>query len=442
MHDNSFGLLPDIVGSDSMKLLDGRRKLYAARDAIVASLALLSLLGLPGNALAETVEYELGPQDRLRIHVSEWPALTGELTVGAGGDILMPMLGQIPAQGLSTPELAASIAARLQEKANLQQMPDATVDIVAYRPFYILGSVTTPGEYAYRPGMMILNALSLGGGAYRPEQGSQWDLERVAISSRGELKLNEARRWDLLAEQQRWQAQLDGAEDIGAAPGDATPEHAKAVEEQRRIFATELGRHRAERRSLEASIAMRQQEIGALDQQLADVAVKLGSTKGELETIRRLAKQDLAVHRLGPLERSLSDVQREQQDLEIGKLRARQEINIATREIATLDEHRRAAALSGVQRIAIDLRAIAEQNDTSTRILDSAAYYSSNLSRLAESETAPQLRFRIVRTDDNGTSEFDATETTRVQPGDIVKVFRVATEMTGALQVETPTTRP
>lgn len=424
-----------------MNLLEGLKKLNGS-GAAAAGFTLLTLLGISSQSLADTVAYELGPQDRLRVHVSEWPALTGELTVGAGGDILMPMLGQIPAKGLSSPELAASIAARLKEKANLQQMPDATVDIVAYRPFYILGSVTTPGEYAYRPGMMILNALSLGGGAYRPEQGSQWDLERVAISSRGELKLNEARRWDLLAEQQRWQAQLDGVDGIGEAPTGATPEYGKAVEEQSRLFTTELGRHRAERRSLEASITMRRQEIEALDLQLAEVAMKLASTQGELEKIRRLAKQDLAVHRLGPLERSLSDVQREQQDLEIGKLRARQEINTAMREIATLDEHRRAAALAGVQRIAVDLRAIAEQNDTSTRILDSAAYYSSNLARLAESETAPQLRFRIVRTDDNGTSEFDATETTRVQPGDIVKVFRVATEMTGALQIETPTTRP
>lgn len=424
-----------------MNLLDALRKLQGGHGAVVAGLASLALLGLSGKSLADAAEYELGPQDRLRIHVSEWPALTGELTVGAGGDILMPMLGQIPAKGLSTPELAASIAARLQEKASLQQMPDATVDIVAYRPFYILGSVTTPGEYAYRPGMMILNALSLGGGAYRPEQGSQWDLERVAISSRGDLKLNEARRSDLLAEQQRWQAQLDGADGIGAAPGDATPEFVKAVEEQSRLFATELGRHRAERRSLEASIAMREQEIEALDRQLADVALKLESTRSELEKIRRLAKQDLAVHRLGPLERSMSDVQREQQDLEIGKLRARQEINTATREIAALDEQRRALALAGIQRIAVDLRAIAEANNTSARILDSAAYYSSNLSRLAESESAPQLRFRIVRTDDKGTSEFDATETTRVQPGDIVKVFRVATEMTGALGLETPTTQ-
>ncbi|MBB6468481.1 protein involved in polysaccharide export with SLBB domain [Aminobacter lissarensis] len=425
-----------------MTLLDELRKLQARSLAIIAGLALLTLLGFSGKPLADTAEYELGPQDRLRIHVSEWPALTGELSVGASGDILMPMLGQVRAKGLSAPELATSIASRLKAKANLQQTPDTTVDIVAYRPFYILGSVASPGEYAYRPGMIILNALSLGGGAYRAEQGSQWDLERVAISSRGELKLNEARRWDLLAEQQRWQAQLDGADKMSSVPGDASPEFAKAVEEQSRLFVMELGRYRAERLSLEASIAMRRQEIAALDRQLADVALKLSSTQGELETIRRLAKQDLAVHRLGPLERSLSDVQREQQDLEIAKLRARQEINTATGEIASLDEQRRATALAGAQRIAVDLRAIAEQNDTSARILDSAAHYSSNLSRLIDAESTPQLRFSIVRTDDNGTVEFDATETTRVQPGDIVKVFRVAAETTGTLPVKTQSTRP
>lgn len=422
-----------------MTFLGRTGKPLIASSLIAAGLAVLTFFGTADAILAETTEYRLGSQDRLRIHVSEWPALTGELTVGADGDIRMPMLGSVPAKGLSAEELANEIESRLKAKANLQQAPDATVDIVAYRPFYILGSVASPGEYAYRPDMIILNALSIGGGAYRAEQGSQWDIERVAIASQGELKLNEARRADLIAERQRWQAQLDGAEDMGVAGTAVSPEQQKAFAEQGRLFATELGRYHAERRSLEASIAMRKQEMEALDRQLADVAVKLASTQGELETIRRLAKQDLAVHRLGPLERSLSDVQREQQDLEIAKLRSRQEINAAEREITGLDEQRRSTALSGAQRVATDLRAIDEASATSIRTLDSANYYSSNLSRMIDAESAPQLRFSIVRTNDAGTTtEFDATETTRVEPGDIVKVFRVSSEATGALPAEQP----
>lgn len=391
-----------------------------------------------GHAYAATSEYELGPQDRLRIHVSEWPSLTGEMTVGANGDILMPMLGAIRAAGLSAPDLAGEIATRLKEKAKLLDMPDATVDIIAYRPFYILGSVTSPGEYAYRPGMIVLNALSLAGGVYRAERGSQWDLERSAIISRGDLQLNAARHWRLVAEQQRWKAQLDGTDRLEAPAGETSEELKAALTSEEKIFGADLESYQTAKRELDSTLAIKEQEIGALDKQLEDVQAKRASLQAELETIRGLAKQNLAVHRLGPLERSLNDVQRELQDLEIAKLRARQDVNSTQQELASLEAQRRAAALSGLQRVETELRAVAEAQVTSVRILDSAAYYSSNMARLAEEETTPQLRYVIVRSDNGGKVELKATDLTEVKPGDIIQVYRVSTEVTNALPAGTP----
>ncbi len=119
------------------------------RRLTVSGLALaVSFLGVTG-AQAET--YRLGVQDKLKIHVSEWPALTGEFTVGADGQVSLPIVGEIKAMGLLTGELAAMISRRLQEKGALKDPPDTAVDIASYRPFYILGQVATPGEYSYRP---------------------------------------------------------------------------------------------------------------------------------------------------------------------------------------------------------------------------------------------------------------------------------------------------
>ncbi|MGO4838582.1 polysaccharide biosynthesis/export family protein, partial [Rhizobiaceae sp. 2RAB30] len=155
---------------------------------------------------AGAAEYTLGVQDRVKVYVSEWPALSTEVAVGPGGQVSLPVVGEVPAKGLTTSQLAAAIAERLKQKANLPHLVDTSVDIVAYRPFYILGSVATPGEYAYRPGMLVLNAMSLAGGIYRNERGSEWEIERVSISSRGELAVLSGRGIDLDAERVRLQA--------------------------------------------------------------------------------------------------------------------------------------------------------------------------------------------------------------------------------------------
>ena len=53
--------------------------------------------------------------------------------------------------------------------------PDVAVEIIAFRPFFILGEVNQPGSYDYVPGMNVLNAIALGGGlTYR---GDEDDIE-------------------------------------------------------------------------------------------------------------------------------------------------------------------------------------------------------------------------------------------------------------------------
>lgn len=389
------------------------------------ALALTALLAVTAWSAAVSAKgYRLGVQDRLRIHVSEWPALNGEVVVGAGGEISLPVVGRIPAADLDTAELAKSIAERLRDKAGLQQLPDTTVDIVAYRPFYILGSVTTPGEYMYRPGMIVLNAVSIAGGIYRAERRSEWDVERVTISSRGELSVLALRRQDLLAERARLDAELDNLDAFPPAPAKADPQFLAALEEQRRIFDAAAERRRSERTALDSAIAARQKELASIVQQADDVARKRQVTEAELAQVRGLVKRDLAVHRLFPLERTLADVLREQQELEIRKLRAEQSLAEGQTAIANLDVQRRTDALAGIQRVNAQLGAVERQQRALGRLLDSAAYYASDIAQDQAAAEAPRLRYTILRPSVSD-KEFEASETTPVLPGDIVKVFKV-----------------
>lgn len=106
--------------------------------------------------------YKLGSSDRLRVSVFGQPELSGELEVDGTGAISMPLIGQVAAVGLSRVELENAIAERLADGYVLD--PRVSVEVINYRPFYILGEVGQPGEYPYTSGLTVRNAVAAAGG--------------------------------------------------------------------------------------------------------------------------------------------------------------------------------------------------------------------------------------------------------------------------------------
>jgi polysaccharide export outer membrane protein len=111
---------------------------------------------------AEDGPYRMDSGDKLRIVVYGQEGLTNTYAVDAGGSITMPLIGGVRAKGLSPAELAASITARL--KKGYIREPYVAVEIESYRPFFILGEVTAPGQYPYVPGMTAESAVAIAGG--------------------------------------------------------------------------------------------------------------------------------------------------------------------------------------------------------------------------------------------------------------------------------------
>ena len=105
--------------------------------------------------------------------------LTGQFRVNDRGNIAVPLLGAVKADGLTTSELEDSIAQRLREKKLLLD-PSVSVEVLSYRPVFVLGEVSKPGEFPYQPGMTVLTAVSLAGGyTYRAETGYASILRKV-----------------------------------------------------------------------------------------------------------------------------------------------------------------------------------------------------------------------------------------------------------------------
>ncbi len=129
--------------------------------------------------------YELGPGDKLSIITFDEEQLTGTFAVGSNGALSLPWIGDVPATGKTEAELRDEIVARLKDGYILN--PQVSVQVVTYRPFYILGEVNRPGEYPYVAGLTVRSAVATAEGfTYRA------NTKRVLIKRNGssvELKL-------------------------------------------------------------------------------------------------------------------------------------------------------------------------------------------------------------------------------------------------------------
>ncbi|HVE23434.1 MAG TPA: polysaccharide biosynthesis/export family protein [Acidocella sp.] len=118
---------------------------------------------LPSLPREASGPYRLGAGDTLLIRVYDQPQLSGPFSVNDSGNVDLPLLGSIPAAGLGTGQLASAVARSLQD-SHLILHPSVAVEVVSYRPFYILGEVSRPGQYSFRPDMTVLTAVSIAGG--------------------------------------------------------------------------------------------------------------------------------------------------------------------------------------------------------------------------------------------------------------------------------------
>jgi len=117
---------------------------------------------VPVAATFDDGPYTLDSGDKLRIVVFGQDALSNNYTVDAAGQVTLPLVGAVEARGLTTAQLGNAIAGRL--KSGYVRDPSVAVEIETYRPFFVLGEVTYPGQYPYVPNMTVEKAIAIAGG--------------------------------------------------------------------------------------------------------------------------------------------------------------------------------------------------------------------------------------------------------------------------------------
>ena len=125
--------------------------------------------------------YQLASGDRLRVIVFGQDNLTNSFSVDGAGNISMPLIGLVRAQGLTTAQLAGAIEARLRaglsaRTKRLGRSRGLSAVLRARR------SRRSPGQYPFVNGMTVQNAIAIAGG-FTP-RGAQDGVDLTRIDRR------------------------------------------------------------------------------------------------------------------------------------------------------------------------------------------------------------------------------------------------------------------
>ncbi len=115
------------------------------------------------------IAYKLGSGDRVKVTVFGHDDLSGRFLVGGNGDVALPLIGKVRAGGLTVTEFEVRVVDAL--KPDYLKNPRVSVEVLNYRPFYIIGEGRRPGSYPYVSGMRVIHAEALAGGyTYRARE--------------------------------------------------------------------------------------------------------------------------------------------------------------------------------------------------------------------------------------------------------------------------------
>jgi polysaccharide export outer membrane protein len=149
--------------------------------------------------------YTLDSGDKLRIVVFGQDGISNSYIVDAGGHVNLPLVGVAPARGATTQQLARLIAERL--KQGYVREPHVSVEVEAYRPFFILGEVTNPGQYPYVADVTVEQAIAIAGGFAPRANQRKVELSRTVRGQpiKGDVPLSyPLRPGDTVVVKERW----------------------------------------------------------------------------------------------------------------------------------------------------------------------------------------------------------------------------------------------
>jgi exopolysaccharide production protein ExoF len=404
--------------------------------------AFFAVVGLCAPS-THAADYRLDVGDQVRVKVldwratmgdvHEWTGLTGDYRIGADGTLSLPLLGGVKAAGLSVEQLAEAISTQLQTTVGLTFQPRASVEIVDYRPFFILGDVNKPGAYSFRPGLTVLEAISIAGGRYRVSDPS------LAITTSGELGVLRLQYNALLARRARLQAEFDDAASITFPPEllqrQSDPNIAQLIAREEATFKSGRDSLNMEIDTLNQLKSLLSGEVTSLQAKIKNVDQEVALSKQELDNTTALVQRGLAIAPREYTQREAAlQTEGRRLDLDTASLRAKEDIGKADQAIIELRNKTRSNIESELADVEQKLPQIAARIAASEMIVG----HEGDTNGPAQ---ASKTRCLIVRRSDRGPKQIEADENALVEPGDSINVLR--SQDVGAKQaLDPPATDP
>jgi polysaccharide export outer membrane protein len=393
---------------------------------VISALALLA--GAVSPALADSAP--LAPQTKIRLTVVQWmpsrgqferwDAIGGEYTVSDAGEVSLPFLGSLPVGNLDSANLTSEIAKRLQAKMGLAQTPAVTIDVLDYPPIYVVGDVTTPGQYSFRPGLTVLKSLAMSGGPRRAKEEQQTHSIQIV----GELREIDHSILRSTARLARLQAEMDGANEITFdQTTDVDQQFAAGIyNEERIIFRARANALERQARAFTELRDLLTTEISTLEEKLTGADDNIKSVNDQLVSVKSLVQKGLTVSsRQLDLERLLTTYRSDKLDLVTAVMRGRQAISETTRNLEGLYDARRSEVATEAQSERASLDQMKMKRETTQKLLIEDLGSNDGIKSLGEDLP---LTFSVTRRNGGQIDQFEASETTTLAPGDVVRVVQ------------------
>lgn len=381
-----------------------------------------------GDTVRAASNYIVRPDDKLRIKIFQYPELSGEYTVSSTGTISIATVGDIPVDGATPKDIADRISERFA-RAGLSDKLGTSVEILQSRPVYVLGDVQKPGEYPFRPGVTVLQAISLAGGWLRFNDPGLMRLDRDTITIKGEMRNLVRRYQQLIAHRARLNSELLMKDDVQFPPElmrQAQTDHGvmQLIDEERSLLSLRVDALKNQIESLERTRALYEREIEAVTRQIQANKTQFDSVGQELREVNALLSRGLttASRQMG-LVRMQAQLEMNEQGFQTLILRSRQNITQIDQRIFDLKSERSSSVMAELQKTRLDLDEISVKFDTSQNLLVEAQLTVPAL--VGNSDGVIEARsLTVVRLQDGKAVTIDADEHTELLPGDVLRVQR------------------
>jgi polysaccharide export outer membrane protein len=378
-------------------------------------------------------DYRLHVGDVIEISVARAPELKQRVPVQLDGSISFPMMGNLPVAGLTPAEAQSRIQAILATKVFRQRLSDGrdneimidhdevTATVVEYRPIYVNGDVSKPGEYAYRPLMTIRQAVALSGG---------YELMRYRMQNpvleAADLRAEYESLWAEFAKGQAlvWRLKTELGEDkhLDQSSLKDLPLKQSTISEIVHVEAEQLKARQADYDSqkafLQRAIVLGDKQVDVLTEQQKQDDEGAQADIDELQrALEFYGKGALPSPRVADSRRAvlMSSTRKLQTSAQLMQIKQQQ--SDFTRQLGKLDDQRKMDLLKDLQDANVKLAEVRAKLQSTSEKLQYATLVRSQFVR-----GGGQPEIVVIRMDEKGQTRIRANEESELQPGDVVEV--------------------